>query len=82
VLRAGFYFLSVVSHYSTLLKSVESLKARVSAIHAFLLDVQRGKFKGDQSASHQQLLRDIKGLCQRLPIMNQDEFRGDLVSVS
>jgi len=69
---------AAVSHYTTMIKATESLKARVAAVHAFLADVQAGKI----SLAHgqqQQILRDIKGLCHRLPVMAEDKFRSDLL---
>ena len=71
---------SVISHYTTMLKSVESLKSRVSALHQFLLDVQSGKVDMARQQD-QQILRDIKGLCHRLPVMTQHQFRSDLLAV-
>lgn len=70
----------MISHYTTMIKSVESLKARVKAIHQYLLDVQSGKIDVSKEQD-QQTLRDIKGLCHRLPVMTQEKFRGDLLAV-
>lgn len=63
-----------------MIKSVESLKARVKAIHQYLLDVQSGKIDSSKEQD-QQTLRDIKGLCHRLPVMTQEKFRADLLAV-
>lgn len=70
---------AVISHYTTMIKSVESLKNRVRAVHQFLLDVQSGKVDMSRQQD-QQILRDIKGLCHRLPVMTQDQFRSDLLA--
>jgi len=70
---------AVVSHYSTLLKAVSSLSARIRVLHQFLQDVQSGKVD-IRAQGDQQLLRDIKGLCNRLPVVNKDAFRGQLLS--
>jgi len=72
---------AMVSHYATTIKAVESLKSRVAAVHQFLLDARAGKIDMAREGN-QQILRDIKGLCHRLPVMTHDKFRSDLLAVS
>ena len=63
-----------------MLKSVQSLRDRVGVLHQFLCDVRIGKVDL-QSTGDQQILRDIKGLCMRLPVMEEDKFRSELLAV-
>jgi hypothetical protein len=71
---------SVVAHYTTMIKSVQSLRDRIAVLHQFLLDVQSGQLNINANGD-QQILREIKGLCLRLPVMNQEQFRSDLLAV-
>lgn len=59
-----------------MMKAVQSLNDRLSVLHRYLSDVQRGVIRGDP-----QTLRDIKGLCQRLPVMQKEAFSADLLAV-
>ena len=72
---------AAVSHYTTLLKSTESLKARVKAVHDFLVDVKAGRVPLARG-QEQQILRDIKALTHRLPVMSEEQFRSDMLAVS
>jgi len=66
----------VTPHYSSLMKAIATLNSRVTILHTFLRDVASGKFE----AYDHKLLRSIKGLCNRLPTMDSDEFKQDLLS--
>lgn len=72
---------AVIAHYTTMSKSVKSLRDRIQVLHDFLVDVKRGKIDVNRNGD-QQILREIKGLCLRLPVMDQDKFRSDLLAVS
>jgi COP9 signalosome complex subunit 6 len=72
---------AVIAHYTTMIKSVQSLRDRIAVLHQFLCDVRSGKVDINKNGD-QQILREIKGLCLRLPVMNQDKFRSDLLAVS
>jgi COP9 signalosome complex subunit 6 len=71
---------AIVAQYTSLLKSVQALTQRVAILHQFLRDAQSGKINISANGD-QQILRDIKGVCQRMPIMNQEKFRADLLAV-
>ena len=72
---------AVIAHYTTMIKSVSSLRDRIKILHQFLVDVQAGKVNINANGD-QQILREIKGLCMRLPVMSQEKFRSDLLAVS
>jgi len=63
---------AVAAHYITLRKAIFMLNARLKMLTQFLKDVQDGKIQPDQKH-----LRQIKGLCNRLPTMDSDAFRAD-----
>jgi COP9 signalosome complex subunit 6 len=56
-------------------KAVDSLNARVEKLILFLEDVKAGRQVADQ-----QLLRQIRGLCNRLPADHTNEFRGEYMT--
>jgi len=64
----------VSSHYSTLIKAINNLNARIRTIHNFLKDVSQGKIEVDHK-----ILRQIKGMCNRLPTMSSTDFKEDLI---
>jgi len=67
---------SVVSpHYQTLTKAIAALNSRIKVIHQFLRDVSQNKIEADHK-----ILRQIKGLCNRLPTMQSLDFKEDLLS--
>jgi len=65
----------VPPHYTGLRGAVETLNTRVKVIHQFLKDVQQGKVEADHK-----ILRQVKGLCNRLPTMNSPDFKNDFLS--
>jgi hypothetical protein len=69
---------AVVSHYTTMIKSVQSLHDRITILHRYLSDVRAGVH--GSGGGDQQLLRELKGLCMRLPVMTSPTFRGSLLS--
>jgi COP9 signalosome complex subunit 6 len=64
----------LLPHFSTLSKAIGQLNSRVSVLHKFLSDIQSGKQKPDQK-----ILREIKGLCHRLPTMDSAQFTDDFL---
>jgi len=64
----------LLPHFVTLSKAIGQLNSRVSVLHKFLSDVQSGKQKPDQK-----ILREIKGLCNRLPTMDSPQFTDDFL---
>lgn len=66
---------TVTATYTNLHKAVTSLKDRVKAITQYLRDVKAGKIEGDQ-----RILRQIKGMCNRLPTMISSNFQSELLS--
>jgi len=60
----------VSSHLSSVVKALGSLNQRIETLHTFLNDVQAGKVTAEQS-----ILREIKGLCSRLPAMEGPDFK-------
>jgi len=65
---------ALLPHLSTLSKAIGALNSRVSVLHRFLQDVQSGKVKPDQK-----ILREIKGMCHRLPTMDSEQFTEDFL---
>lgn len=65
---------ALLPHFSTLSKAIGALNSRVSVLHHFLQDVQSGKIKPDQK-----ILREIKGMCHRLPTMDSEQFTEDFL---
>jgi len=65
----------VAPHYQTLTKAIGMLNSRIKVIHQFLKDVSQGKLEADHK-----ILRQIKGLCNRLPTMQSLDFKEDLLS--
>lgn len=56
-------------------KGVKSLKERVQVLYHYLQEVSQGKVAPDQA-----ILRQIKGVCNRLPVMHSDQFEDDLLT--
>jgi len=65
----------LLPHFSSLAKAIGQLNSRVSVLHKFLSDVQAAKQKPDQK-----ILREIKGLCNRLPTMDSPQFSDDFLA--
>jgi len=66
---------TVTPHYSTLQQAVTTLNQRLKVVHTFLKDTQDGKIKADHA-----ILRQIKGMCNRLPAANAVDFKESFVS--
>lgn len=66
---------ALVPHLNTLSKSIGMLNTRVAVLHKFLADTQSGKIKHDHK-----ILRDLKGMCNRLPTMESPEFNDDFLN--
>jgi COP9 signalosome complex subunit 6 len=62
-------------HYATLHKAIKMLNQRVKVLLQILSDMDTGKLKPDH-----RIMRDIKGLCNRLPTMDSREFKEDFLS--
>jgi len=65
---------SVTPHYANLSKAIQMLRDRIKVLHHFLSDVKSGKVKADQK-----VLREIKGLCNRLPTMDTPDFKQEFL---
>lgn len=65
----------IIPHYSTLTKAVTSLHQRLTILLMFLQDSQSGKIPLDHS-----ILREIKGLCARLPVADTNQFNSAWLS--
>jgi len=65
----------VPPHYTTLQKAVVTLNTRVKVVQQYLRDVSSNKIEADQ-----RILRQIKGLCARLPTMNSPNFKDDFLA--
>ncbi len=90
--------LELTPHFASLRKAIAMLNSRVELLARYLKDAQSGFFKSpfllmrDEVISmwHMQgaipkdhaVLREIKGLCQRLPVMDLDGFQGNLDKVT
>jgi len=66
---------TVTPHYSTLQQAVTTLNQRLKVVHQFLKDTKEGKIKTDHA-----VLRQIKGMCNRLPAANALDFKESFVS--
>jgi len=64
----------VASHYATYIKAIQALHGRLKVLHKFVSDIKEGKIKADQ-----RILRDLKGLCNRLPTMDTSDFKQDFL---
>ena len=53
----------IIPHYSTLSKATDSLRVRLQVIHRMLAAVESGAVAADHK-----VLREVKGLLQRLPV--------------
>jgi COP9 signalosome complex subunit 6 len=65
----------LTSNVQGLHKAVKTLKERVQVLTNFLRDVELGKVSADQN-----LLRQIKGICNRLPTMDSTQFEEDFLN--
>jgi len=65
----------VTPHYLTLTKAINNLNSRIKILHQYLRDVAAGKIEADHK-----LLRQIKGMCNRLPTMQSLDFKEDFLS--
>jgi len=66
---------TVTPHYSTLQQAVTTLNQRLKVVQQFLKDTQSNKIKADHA-----ILRQIKGMCNRLPAANALDFKENFVS--
>lgn len=66
---------TVTPHYSALQQAVTTLNQRLKVVHQFLKDTKEGKIKTDHA-----ILRQIKGMCNRLPAANALDFKEGFVS--
>jgi COP9 signalosome complex subunit 6 len=66
---------AITPHFASLSKAVQQLNARVRVLHQFLSDHKAGRIQADQAT-----LRQIKGLCNRLPVMDSREFQSDFMA--
>jgi len=60
----------VTDKYTKLIGSIRDMKRRVVFIQRYLKDIKGSKVQKDQ-----EILREIRTLCNRLPIMDRNEFR-------
>jgi len=65
---------AIVPQLTSLHKAITSLNQRIKALHSYLQDVRAGKVVADQK-----ILREIKGLCNRLPTMDTADFKQDFL---
>jgi COP9 signalosome complex subunit 6 len=65
---------TVTPHYLTISKAISMLRDRIKVLNQFLKDVASGKVKADQK-----ILREIKGLCGRLPTMDTPDFKQEFL---
>jgi COP9 signalosome complex subunit 6 len=65
---------TVAPHYATISKAITMLRDRIKVLHQFLKDVASNKVKADQK-----VLREIKGLCNRLPTMDTPDFKQEFL---
>lgn len=66
---------AVIPHYKTLNKAIKMLNQRIKVLLTILQDMESGKIKADH-----RIMRDIKGLCNRLPTMSSDVFKQDFLN--
>jgi len=66
---------SVVPAYTNLSKATGMLNSRITVIHQYLKDITEGKVPIDHK-----ILREIKGLCNRLPAMDSAAFKKDFLN--
>jgi len=64
----------VAPHYANLSKAIGSLRDRIRVLLQFLKDVGSGKAKADQ-----RVLREIKGLMNRMPAMDTPDFKQEFL---
>jgi len=66
---------AVATHYAALVKAIAMFNGRVKVLSDFLKDVAANKIEADHK-----ILRQVKGLCNRLPTMQSPDFREDFFS--
>jgi len=66
---------TVAPHFTALKSAVSTLSIRLKIVAAFLHDVQSGTVKPDHS-----ILRQIKGMCNRLPTATAVDFKTSFLS--
>lgn len=66
---------SLLSNHGTLIKAIQSLQSRLTVILKYVKSVERGELAADQG-----ILRDLKAVIQRLPVMDQTSARHALHS--
>jgi len=66
---------TVAPHYGTLKASVTTLNQRLKLVHQYLKDTQANKVKTDHA-----ILRQIKGLVNRLPAAHGADFKSGFIS--
>jgi len=64
----------VAPHYANLSKAIGSLRDRIKVLLQFLKDVSANKVKAEQ-----RVLREIKGLMNRLPAMDTPDFKQEFL---
>ena len=67
---------SVNRHLTKTCSAVGTLKERISVLRAFLVATKDGRIPTDHA-----LLRQISSICNRLPAISSDKFRGEFLSV-
>jgi len=66
---------TVAPHYGTLKSSVQTLNQRLKVVHTYLKETQANKVKTDHA-----ILRQIKGLVNRLPAASGVDFKSGFIS--
>jgi COP9 signalosome complex subunit 6 len=61
---------AVVPHLGSLTQAITNLQLRLGVVTEYLQAVHKGQLPKDHA-----ILRQVKGLCSRLPTMNSDEFK-------
>jgi len=59
---------SLLSNHATLIKAIQSLQSRLTVIVNYVKSVERGELAADQG-----ILRDLKAVIQRLPVMDRQK---------
>jgi COP9 signalosome complex subunit 6 len=58
----------------SIVKALTSLESRVQTMHDYLTQFAEGKIEHDQSGQSDEILKQIKTVCNRLPTMDSDRF--------
>jgi len=59
-----------VTKYTQLKLSIQEMMKRIALVQSYLRDIKQAKATPDQ-----EILRDVKTLCNRLPVMNTKDFK-------